>query len=310
MEKLIDNDFAALFGTDAIKVRKTSGAIIDAINLDYRVIEGSERDAILLSVLKRIHLPELTNAGDNREGDWELGWRENLLEFIQYGYDLEKLIPKYYKDNVIICLNRQYILPSQPDFVYQYTKIFRAWLFREYLTDYEVVFEFGCGTGHNLVHLAELYPDKTLYGFDWTRSSQEIIQIVADQFGMKIKGGFFNFFDPDETLTFDPDSAVFTFGALEQLGPNHNRYLDFILKRKPKLCVDVIGIHELYDETQLFDYLALLYHMRRNYLNCYLTRLRELEASGTVEIVKVQHHLFGNLYDNPYSYVIWKPIHT
>ena len=307
MDKLSNKSFAELFGTTETKIKQTAGALIDSIDLHVTQIEGSERDNLIISILKRIISPELKNAGDHRETDWEDGWRENLNEFVQSGYDLGKLVPKYYKTNIPIRLNRAYILPAQPDFVYRYTQIFRAWLFQEFLADCRSVYEFGCGTGHNLIHLAELYPDKTLYGFDWVKSSKEIIQIVAKQYGLKLMGGTFNFFDPDETLTFDPLSAVLTFGALEQVGSNHRRYLDFILKRKPLLCIDVVGIHELYDEAYLLDYLALLYHKRRNYLDGYLTRLHELEEIGKIEIVKTHHQLFGNPFDDPYSYVIWRP---
>lgn len=307
VNELNEKDLAGLFGTTEDKVRKVMDVLVDTIDWRVRSIEGGERDTLILSALKTINSPELKNAGEHRAKDWEDGWRENLNEFSQSGFDLVKLVPKYFKKDVPVRLNREYVLPTQPDFVYRYTQIFKNWLYREYLADYKSVYEFGCGTGHNLFHLAELYPDKALYGFDWAKSSQEIIRIVAERFGLNIKGGSFNFFDPDETLAFDPDSAVLTFGALEQVGPNHGRYLDFLLKRKPSLCVDVIGLHELYDEAHLLDYLALLYHKRRNYLSGYLARLQQLEVAGRVEIVKIHHHLFGNLYDDPHSYVVWKP---
>lgn len=302
-----EKEIAELFGTTPDRIRKLVGVLVDAVDMHVARIDDGERDQLILSVMKRINSSELKNAGEHRAHDWEDGWRENLSQFSQSDFDLEQLIPKYFKRDVPIRLNREYVLPAQPDFVYRYTQIFKSWLYQEHLADYKSVYEFGCGTGHNLVQLAELYPEKALYGFDWAKSSQEILRIAAERFGLNIKGGGFNFFDPDETLAFDPDSAVFTFGALEQVGPNHERYLDFILKRKPKLCVDVAGLHELYDEAHLLDYLALLYHKRRNYLTGYLTRLQQLEAEGRVEIVKVHHQLFGNLYDDPHSYVIWKP---
>lgn len=302
-----EKEIAELFGTTPDRIRKLVGVLVDAVDMHVARIDDGERDKLILSVMKRINSPELKNAGEHRAHDWEDGWRENLNEFSRSGFDLAQLVPKYFKRDVPIRLNREYVLPAQPDFVYSYTQIFKNWLYQEYLADFKSVYEFGCGTGHNLVQLAQLYPDKALYGFDWATSSQEIIRIVAERFGLNIKGGSFNFFDPDETLTFAPDSAVLTFGALEQVGSSHGRYLDFILKRKPNLCVDVIGLRELYDDAHLLDYLALLYHTRRNYLTGYLPRLQQLEAAGRIEIVKIHHQLFGNLYDDPHSYVIWKP---
>lgn len=308
MNTLGEHDLAELFGTTQDRMRKLVGVLIDSVDWHFERIEGRERDHLILSALKSINSPELRSAGEHRANDWEDGWRENLNEFIRCGYELEKLAPKYFKRNVPIRLNREYVLPRQPDFMYRYTQIFKDWLYKEYLADYQSVYEFGCGTGHNLVQLARLYPDKALYGLDWAKSSQEILRIVAERFKLNIKSGRFNFFDPDEAFAFNTDSAVLTFGALEQVGQNHERYLDFILQRKPKLCVDVAGLHELYDEAYLSDYLALLYHRRRNYLTDYLARLQQLDVEGRVEIIKVHHQLCGNLCDDPHSYVIWKPL--
>lgn len=169
------------------------------------------------------------------------------------------------------------------------------------------IYEFGCGPASHLAFLATLFPDKKLYGFDWAKSSWEIISLLAHQHGWSILGDYFNFFDPNENLNFEPNSAVFTFGALEQVGPNHGPFLDFLLRKSPELCVNVEGLHELYEQDNLLDYLALKYHKRRNYLYGYLTRLRELEKEGKIKIVKVHRQLFGNLFDYSHSYVIWKP---
>jgi hypothetical protein len=308
MDKLGTKDFANLFGTTEDRVRDTAGEMIDSIDLRISKLEGVERDRLILEVLKKINSPVLKDAGCHREEEWEAGWRENLEEFVRSGFDLRLLVPKYYKQRVPIRLLGEYVMPAQPDFVYQYTRIFRAWLFREYFESCRHVYEFGCGTGHNLMHLAELYPPKQLYGFDWAKSSQEILTIAAQHFRLNIQCGSFNFFAPNMEIRFEPGGGVFTFGALEQIGAQHERYLEFILQKKPQICIDVIGIQELYDPDCLFDYLALSYHTRRSYLSGYLTRLRELEASGAIEILKTHRQMFGNLFDDPYSYIVWRPL--
>ena len=84
-------------------------------------------------------------------------------------------------------------------------------------------------------------------------------------------------------------------------------FLEFLLKKSPELCVNVEGLSELYEQNYLLDYLALKYHKRRNYLDGFLTRLRELEEEEKIDIIKVHHQQFGNLFDDPHSYVIWKP---
>jgi len=63
---------------------------------------------------------------------------------------------------------------------------------------------------------------------------------------------------------------------------------------------------EYYDENKLFDYAALKYHRKRNYLDGFLTRLREMEREKAIEIVATRRTGFGSLYHEGYMYVIWK----
>ena len=308
MDALNDDGLAELFGTTAVRLRAAAGELIDDVDWRFEPICGEQRDAILLGALTRIHSSNLKHAGRHRAADWDEGWRENLTEFVNSGYDKRRLVPKYVKENTPIRLNQSYVRPIQPDFVYRYTRVFRAWLFREFLAPYDTVYEIGCGTGDNLLHLAEMFPDKQLYGLDWAPSSQELLRVTAQHFGIRLEAGAFDFFAPDPTLRLAPGSAVLTFGALEQIGPMHAPYLDFVLAQRPALCVDVVGIGELYDDTQLLDYLALLYHRRRQYLDGYLTRLKDLESAGKIALVAVHHQRFGNPYDDPYSYIVWRPL--
>ena len=96
--------------------------------------------------------------------------------------------------------------------------------------------------------------------------------------------------------------------ALEQLGKNHTKFVDYVLAKKPDLCVNVECIDEYYDEDCLFDYLALTYHRSRNYLDGFLPHLRELEKEKKIEIIATKRLGFGSLYHEMFSYVIWKPL--
>ena len=73
------------------------------------------------------------------------------------------------------------------------------------------------------------------------------------------------------------------------------------------LCLNVEPLCELYDEDHLFDYVAIKYQEKRNYLAGYLDRLRQLESEGKIEILKIQRMLFGNLHYEGWSFVLWKP---
>lgn len=305
VHELSDDDIAALFGCTVARLRAASGPLLSALDRRYGVIAGADRDALLLAILKRIDGTDLPEAGPHRADDWERGWQENLDDFVASGHDPRTLVPKYYKAGVPVRLNGDWVRPRQPDFVYRFTDLFRNWLFQEYLAGASTIYEFGCGTGYNLTQLAAIHPGTPLVGLDWAHSSQRLLGAIADHLRLPITGRHFDFFSPDPSIRPPEGWAALTFGALEQVGARHDAYLDFIISRRPVVCVDVIGVAELYDEAGLADYLAARYHRRRGYLAGYLTRLRELEAASRIRIVKTHHQRFGTLYDDPHSYIVW-----
>ena len=307
-EILTAEDFALLFGTNLADVTRRCGDLIRNGDFRYRIIEGPERDRLILQVLKKIFSSDLSKAGEERQPDWEEGWKENLNEFLFSKYDVGRLIPKYFKRDVPARLNLEYIMPVSPNFVFSYTHVYRTWIFLRYLSEVENIYEFGCGPAYHLAYLAQLFPDKNLFGLDWATSSQEIIRHLNQHYRWKIEGRRFDFFKPDRNLTIEPNSGILTFGALEQVGQKYEAFIDFLLKNRPTICVNVECLHELYDPDNLLSYLALQYDQKRNYLSGYLTTLRKLAAKKRIKIIKFHHHRFGNLFDDPLSYVIWKPI--
>lgn len=307
LSKLTIDDFARLFGTTADDIADCCKELIDAMDFRFERLSGAERDKLILNILKRIDSADLSVSGEERKPEWEKGWAENLQDFINSGYDISKLVPKYFKKNAPVRLNRDYVMPVDPDFVLNCTMVFRNWLFRKYLKDSGSIYEFGCGPATHLVFLASIYPDKKLYGLDWAKPSQEIIRLLAKHFSWQIEGRHFDFFAPDVNLHLEENSAVYTFGALEQVGRNHETFLQYLLKESPGLCINVECISEFYNQDYLPDYLAVKYHKKRNYLDGYLTRLQKLEAAGKIKILAMHHQQFGNMYDDSHSYVIWKP---
>ena len=307
---LTSKDFADLFGTTEEEMVEYCGDQISSFDFNYRKMEGEERDQLILRILRRIDSKEVSTAGQERQPDWEKGWNENLLEFIDSGNNVDKLVPKYFKKNVPIRLLGDYVLPKQDNFVLNITKVFRSWLFQKYFQfQYvEQIHEFGCGSGWHLAYLASIFHDKRLYGYDWSKTSQKIIKKLYQQLGCEIQGRHFDFFHPDYSVSIAPKSAVYTFGALEQVGINHGPFLKFLLEKLPEICINIEPLHELYNTNNLLDCIALRYHKYRNYLEGYLTRLQELEAVGRIEILKVHHQRFGNLYNDTHSYVVWRPI--
>ncbi len=303
------DDFARLLGTSKADIPSNCQKSIGQRDFSYAIPVTQERDGIVLKVLTTVNSPDLSTAGSREsKGKWDIGWSENLEELSNKIDDLSTLVPKYYRKGQPLRLDQNYVIPADPNFELNWYEIFRSWLFKTYLKEVEAIYEFGCGTGYNLVALAKMFPDKNFYGLDWAAASKEIVNKLAKVYGWKMEGRIFDFFSPDTNLKINRDAAFLTVGALEQTGQNYETFLQFVLRALPKICVHAEPVCEWYDQNNLVDYLAILYHKKRNYWLNFPTRLAELERQGKARIIKQKRAYFGSLYLEGWSQIIWQPI--
>ena len=305
--ELTHHDFVGLFETTSEELTKYCGNLIEQLDFRYEKINGKERDNLLLSILKTIEMEDLAVSGKDRKGIWETGWSENLQKFMKKGHDLSCLVPAYMKSYRIFRFNRDYIRPLNIDFLLNFYTVYRHYFFSKYLSDCKSIYEFGCGTGLNLAIMAELFPKKSLHGLDWTAASKRLIDKISDVYGYNLTGHVFDMFAPYKNFNISNQSAIVTLNSLEQLGKNHEAFIQFVLQQKPAICINFEPLIELYNKNNIIDYLAIRYHKKRNYLYGYLTRLQELESEGKIEILKTQRVCFGILYHEAYSFVMWRP---
>lgn len=173
----------------------------------------------------------------------------------------------------------------------------RRALFAKYLKGVTEVSEFGCGTGDNLMAIGGR---RTLRGFDW---SQSAVDKCRDK---GIDAQVFDMFHPDYAVKLS--GAVFTIHALEQLGANFRPFLNYLIEQRPKICFHIEPIVELYDETNLLDFLAAAYHRKRGYLEGFLPCLHDLAAVRKIELLEVRKSTFGNIHHMAYSVIVWRPL--
>lgn len=300
-------DFARLFGTTVDDIPDDCRELIAKTDFRYKTLTEAERDQTILRVLKTIDSDSLSVVGSSRKSIWEKGWAENYQNFLGKDYDINELVPKYYRPGQALRLYRYYVTTCDPNFEFNFFKVFRSWLFKKYFKDAKSIYEFGCGPGHNLVTLAELFPTKKIHGLDWSVSSRYLVNKIAEVHKYNLTGHLFDMFSPDDTLEITKNSAILTIGALKQLGSDHESLLQFLPKKSPELCLNVEPLCELYDGEYLLDYLAIKYMQKRNYLMNYLDRLRQLENDGKIEILTIQRMFFGSLYYDGWSFILWRP---
>ncbi len=306
--KLGPKEFAAFFGVSKKDIPSDCLDIINQNNFCFRKINPNKRDEIILKIIRAINSGSLFSVGgEDGKKIWKTKWSEHLARFTKSGYDLNTLTPEFFKTGDIVRYNGDFFIAGDQKFKLNFYRVLRRWLFRRYLGKVDNVYEFGCGTSYNLVELAQLYPDKKLYGLDWVRPALDMIKLIVKKYGYNMHSGIFDMFSPDLNLEVKPNSAFFTTGALEQLGRDFNPFLEFILAKSPKVVIDVNSFVELYDPNKLTDHLTLLFNEKRDYLDGYITALRNLEKKGRIKIHKINNLKLGTLFQNGSSYVIWSP---
>jgi len=278
--------------------------------LAYRIVQGAERDNIMRHVLERIDTADLRVVGENDGSVWERGWGEIRDRIRAQGFNPSLLAPQYFDQHRILRFDGHYIDAGSSAFVTAYDDLLRRLVLARYLDGSTRVVELGCGTGTSQLILADLLPHAELVAADWAAPSQDIVRMLATHLKRAIRPVRLNMLTLEgfDELAIDRETAVLSVHALEQLGGNWGALLERLLEVKPKLCLHIEPILELYDESTLFDFLAAKYHRRRNYLHGWLSRLRELAAAGRSEIMDERRLSFGDRYHEAYSVVAWRPL--
>lgn len=303
--KLTVKDFERVFGeTISVYVQQK----ITEYDFSYTELSNQERDYCVLSNIKALLDPKLVSAGKKRKKQWDNGWGENLNE-LNDKHMVDSIIPKYFDKYEFIRFEQRFIKTKSKNFEYYSLKIILDWIFEKYLGNIKTIYEFGSGTGHNLLQLYNMYPKAEIWGLDWAESSVKLIKkfSVLNE-SLNISGKQFDFFNPDYEFKLKPNSAIYTVAALEQVGDKFKDFVEYLLKQKLEYCIHIEPIGELLDGENLLDWLSIQYFDKRNYLKGFLTYLQELEKTGKVEIINAQRSYIGSLFIEGYSLVVWRPL--
>ncbi len=302
---LTPEDFGAAFGDILSTEVKTR---IARHHFKYARLTLDERDAWLLKIVQFLTADSVVFSGEHRIGQWETGWGENLAAF-KKAPSWEALTPRYFGKYPVVRWRQDFIKPLSPDFEQHSLSVVQYWIFDKFLKGVSSVYEFGCGTGHNLRRIREVNPAARLYGLDWARSSAELVNGIASSgLDANVEGKVFNVFTPDMSFKLAPKSGVVTVAALEQVGAHFKEFLDYLIENKPSVCVHIEPVGELLDEENLLDFLSIRYFKKRNYLSGFLDALRELEQQGKVNILEARRSYIGSLFIDGYSVVVWSPV--
>jgi len=288
------------------KISNHCKSLIINFNLQYEEPTNEERDAIILDILNALNTP-LETTGKHKLEKWEKGWYENF-ELLKQHKDASVLIPKYFNKHKIARWKGNFIKCLTDHFDYKLHIILVDAILNEYVgTKYENLYEFGCGPAYHLLRFGQFNPNINLKGLDWAHSSQNIIQEIFELgINTKIAGFNFDYFKPNYNVPIYNNSAIFTCASLEQIGSDYKEFIDYLLAKKPDLCINFEPSSELLNESKLVDKLSILYFEKRKYLKGYLTYLEQLEQEGKIEIILKQRLYGGSYFIEGYPVIIWK----
>ena len=284
--------------------------VIQKINdFDIKAIElnEDEKDNSIRGIIDFLLSEFVVYAGEHRFKDWDNGWGENLKDF-EKTRSISSIIPKYFGKYPVNRLNRKFVKSDDKNYEVKMLSILQYWIFDKYFKESTSIYEFGCGTGHNLLRVREVNQYAKLWGMDWAPSSQTLINGIANLIDQNLFSHNFDYYKPDLNFKLDNKASVYTFASLEQTGNNYKDFIQYLIKNKPDICVHIEPTSETLDENNLLDYLSIKYFNKRNYLNGFINHLKELESKKIVKIIDIKRSYIGSYYIDGYSIIVWKPI--
>ncbi len=301
----------ALLATITGVPRATVGKLdLDIDGLAYRILGGDEEHRLADELDAFIETTDFRSVGGEASDIWERGWGEVAERVGQGPVTVDALRPQYFRDERHFRLNGRYVEAVEPRVEYRLSIAVRRILLNHYLADVPSVVELGCGTGLNILLLAGSFAQMRLVGCDWAGASQRILSAMERQFPGRIEGKRLNMLTMEgaDDLSIGGDDTVLTVHAMEQLSGNWQACLDFIMAARPRMCLHIEPLLELYDAGDPADARMIRYHRKRGYLHGYLPAVQRLAEQGQAKILELRRTAFSGVHHEAYSVLAWQPL--
>lgn len=272
----------------------------------YRNLDQGETDAALRQIDRNSR--QATPLNFTNLGHWTHQWERAWQRFNNSKFDLGALRPCYLGKHTPLRYSGAFIEPADELFEAKSLEVILCWVQRKFFEGLSTVYEFGCGSGHNLVTLARHFPGVEFCGFDWAPASPKILQKVRKVHGLRVWGERRNLLEgfPSEDPSRRP-FGVLTVGALEQTGLEYTRFFDAMLAARPARVVHLEPMVEFYNHHTAMGHASIKYHLRRGYWAGGLAYLEALEREGRIELLRTRRVTFGSLNVEGYNHIVWRP---
>ena len=301
IQTLTHKDFADFFGVDQLDSQTAQS--IDQGSFGYRQLPESERDSVILTVLQALESGQFDTVSEQRRSLWERNWSSALQRFTEEQH-LDAIVPPFFKPITWFRLYQNYVAAVDPRIELDFLTVLRTWIHHQFLQDCHTIYEFGAGSAYHLVQLHRIAKQHRLVGLDWSESAVRLTNEIAERYQLPLSGQLFDLYQPSH-LDINSRDAALTVCSLEQVGSRFEPFVDWLVDRRPRVCVHVEPIVDYYDPGQLPDQLAIRYHRSRGYLSGFVDHLNRLESRGRIKILHQRRVPFGSLFHEGYSIVAW-----
>ena len=276
--------------------------------INYRYPNNSEKIAIIKKILLKISIDNQIINSKERKNVWFKGWNENKNEFFKTQKE-NSVIPKYYsaRKEIIFRLGGDFVI-SDKKFELKLLEIYREWYVNSFFSKYKNIYEFGTGSGHNLIAINKILQGKNLYGLDFVQSSVDLVNSFKKKLKINVTAKLFDMQKPNYKFIIKKNSLVFTKGALEQLSGKIESFIDYLIKNKPDLVMHSEPMPNFYDTKNLADLTGLIFHNKRGYTSNLFHILSKKEKQKKIKIIKYFKSPFGSLMMEGYNFILWKPL--
>lgn len=307
-KKVTLNHFAKSFGIKKNKFSKNFLNIYKKCNFKYRELKNHEEQELIKFIINKITIDKRKTGSKTRKIVWQNGWNENYKLFLKNPKKLNALLPQYNNDNIYLRFFGKFIIPQNKNFEHNYFRLLQQHLFDKYFKKYDNYYEFGSGTGLTALSLANNFPRKNVFASDFVKSSINIIKTIARYYNKKITTHLFDIKKPNFKYEIKDKSLIFTLGVIEQVKDDYKNFINFILKKKPNLVINMEPYKEKFDLKNHMDLLSYMFIEKRKYANNYLAYLEKLEKEKKIKILEIKRTFFGGIMMESYNYIVWKVI--
>lgn len=294
---------------ELFKEKKLEQAITDLIKkkkIFYTELNSAKREKAISDTLKKISDETRIVTNKGRKKIWEKGWGDIKNNFTKKK-NIKNLIPQFYskRSNLYFRLNGKFIKSSKK-FEYEMIDIYRNWYFRKYFQNIENIYEFGAGSGHNLISLSKIFPEKKIYASDFSLNSVNLLKNISTYKNYNWECFRFDMKKINKGIVLKKNSAIYTSGSIEQLSGNINNFFNFIIKNKPKICIHIEPMPQLFKTNNLEDMISIMALKKKKYSINLLDKIYELKKQKKIKVLKLLKSPFGSQLIDGMNLIVWK----